>query len=116
VMLTVVPRLARVADPALEAYARIEHLRAPESEFELAAAETVLRGARGRAQAKGAARISTEPTMGDPAEEIIAAAKSRRADLVVVGSRGYGRLAGLLVGSVAQKVVSLAPCPIVVVR
>jgi nucleotide-binding universal stress UspA family protein len=42
--------------------------------------------------------------------------RDRPADLIVVGSRGHGRLAGLLLGSVAQKVVSLAPCPVVVVR
>ncbi|MBI3513195.1 MAG: universal stress protein [Proteobacteria bacterium] len=34
----------------------------------------------------------------------------------VVGSRGRGRLIGLVLGSVARKVVNLAPCPVVVVR
>jgi nucleotide-binding universal stress UspA family protein len=35
---------------------------------------------------------------------------------VVVGSRGHGRLVGLLLGSVTQRVISLAHCPVVVVR
>ena len=49
-------------------------------------------------------------------QEIITTAQDRRADLIVVGSRGHGRFAGLLLGSVAQKLISLVPCPVVVVR
>jgi nucleotide-binding universal stress UspA family protein len=60
--------------------------------------------------------MMAEPSVGDPAQEIITVAQDRQADLIVVGSRGRGRLAGLLLGSVAQKVISLAHCPVVVVR
>jgi nucleotide-binding universal stress UspA family protein len=38
------------------------------------------------------------------------------ADLLVVGSRGYGEFAGMLLGSVAQHVVAHAPCPVLVLR
>lgn len=38
------------------------------------------------------------------------------ADLLVVGSRGHGEFAGMLLGSVAQHVVAHAPCPVVVIR
>lgn len=69
-----------------------------------------------QAQAKRVARVSTHSSIGDPAEEIIALATDQRADLIVIGSRGHGRLAGLLLGSVAQKVLAHASCPVLIVR
>ena len=51
---------------------------------------------------------------GHPAHELVLAAEG--ADLVVVGSRGHGGFAGMLLGSVSQHVVAHAPCPILVVR
>lgn len=53
---------------------------------------------------------------GDPADEIVRACKSRRADLVVIathGRRGWGHL---IFGSVAEKVIRLAPCPVLVIH
>lgn len=54
--------------------------------------------------------------LGDPAAEIVALAGELGADLVVVGSHGGDALQRLLTGSVAQKVVRDAPCPVVVVK
>jgi nucleotide-binding universal stress UspA family protein len=51
---------------------------------------------------------------GDPAAELVKA--SRDADTLVVGSRGSGRFARLLMGSVSTKVTHHAVCPVVVVH
>lgn len=62
------------------------------------------------------AEIHTELIEGDAAESIIEVAKTRDSSVIVLGSRGLGRLAGLVLGSTSQKVVSLAPCPVLIVR
>jgi nucleotide-binding universal stress UspA family protein len=52
---------------------------------------------------------------GDPAEEIANFAELRDADLVVVGTRGLGAIAGSLLGSVSSAVVRRSSRPVVVV-
>lgn len=59
-------------------------------------------------------RIDQEVLEGHPAQLLVAAAQG--ADLVVVGCRGHGGFAGLLLGSVSQHVAAHAPCPVLVVR
>ncbi len=60
--------------------------------------------------------IRMEMLEGSPAEEIINVANIRKSDLIIMGSRGLGKLAGLVLGSQSQKVVSHAPCPVLIVR
>jgi nucleotide-binding universal stress UspA family protein len=61
-------------------------------------------------------QIHTEMIEGSPAEAIINVAETRHSDVIVMGSRGESTLAGLLLGSNSQKVVSHAPCPVLIVR
>ena len=53
---------------------------------------------------------------GPAADAIIAAVEARKADLVVMGTRGMGSLKGLLFGNVSTKVTQYASCPVLVVR
>jgi nucleotide-binding universal stress UspA family protein len=53
---------------------------------------------------------------GDPAQQIVRAARSTRADLLVIGTHGRTGLTKFFVGSVASRVVASATCPVVTVR
>jgi nucleotide-binding universal stress UspA family protein len=75
----------------------------------------ILWHAKEQAQRAGVTDVRTQSGWGDPAEVIIEAARREQADAIVMGRRGHGRLAGLLLGSVSQKVASLAPCVVIVV-
>jgi nucleotide-binding universal stress UspA family protein len=61
-------------------------------------------------------QVEEETLAGPPAEAIVQVASTRKSDLIVMGSRGLGRLQGALLGSNSQKVVSHAPCPVLIVR
>jgi nucleotide-binding universal stress UspA family protein len=54
--------------------------------------------------------------IGAPAEVIVEYAKKFRCHQICIGTRGLGSVAGLLLGSVANKVIHLAPCPVLLVR
>lgn len=53
---------------------------------------------------------------GHPFVEVIRYAKAEETDLIVIGTHGRGAIAHLLLGSVAEKVVRKAPCPVLTVR
>jgi nucleotide-binding universal stress UspA family protein len=53
---------------------------------------------------------------GYPASVIIEEAESQHADLIVIGTHGHTGLKHLLLGSIAERVVQKAPCPVLTVR
>jgi nucleotide-binding universal stress UspA family protein len=63
-----------------------------------------------------ASGIARDCIFGFAAREIIAEAGSREAGVIVMGSRGRGDLAGLLLGSTTHKVIHLADRPVLVAR
>lgn len=90
---------------------RIERLRISEHDLWRSLGESVVQTAAERAREKGAKKVETVVETGDPATTIIAVAKARAADLIVVGRRGLSDLAALLMGSVSHKLIQLADRP-----
>jgi nucleotide-binding universal stress UspA family protein len=60
------------------------------------------------------AQVRTHVVQGHPARVLLQAAAD--ADQLVVGSRGHGGFAGMLLGSVSQHLIAHAPCPVTVIR
>lgn len=61
-------------------------------------------------------RVEKQVLVGDPFEKIVETAKNGNFDLIVMGNRGFSKIKRFFVGSVTQKVISEAPCPVLVIR
>ncbi|HEY3452624.1 MAG TPA: universal stress protein [Myxococcales bacterium] len=64
----------------------------------------------------GAPEVTTHTAMGTPYAEILRFAEKQECDLLVMGTHGRTALARVFIGSVAEKVVRHAPCPVLTVR
>jgi len=71
--------------------------------------------ARKEAQRKGVA-VQCQTQKGDPFEEIVAAANRLHADLIIMGHTGRRGTTRVLIGSVTQRVLDYAPCPVLVMK
>jgi nucleotide-binding universal stress UspA family protein len=63
-----------------------------------------------------AGAVTTEVRAGGAAAQILETAREQKADLIVMGTRGRTGLAHVIMGSVAERVVRLAPCPVLTLR
>jgi nucleotide-binding universal stress UspA family protein len=97
----------------LDEYGRWEHVTP--GEYLSDVSEHILADARQRAERLGVSGIRCQSPAGEIAETIVETAQRNHADMIVLGKRGLGRLSGLVLGSVSQKVVSVAHCTVVVV-
>ncbi len=68
-----------------------------------------------RAQ-KAKARVKAVLVEGVPYDRIARVARSKRADLIVMGTHGRSGLSKFFLGSVAERVIARAPCPVLTVR
>lgn len=68
------------------------------------------------AGAQSATTIETRLLDGEAAPAILQCAEGEHADLIVTGSRGFGDLKSLAVGSVSHKLITDSPCPCLVVK
>ncbi|KPQ07113.1 MAG: universal stress protein family protein [Rhodobacteraceae bacterium HLUCCA12] len=78
-------------------------------------AQEVAEHGKAVAREAGAPKVRAFIKSGPPARTIVAWARDKDVDLIVLGSRGLGSVEGYLLGSVSHKVTGLAKCPVLVV-
>lgn len=67
-------------------------------------------------ETNGWSRYSLEVLFGDPGTQIVDYAERLKADLIVVPSHGYHGWRRLILGSVAERIIRMAGCPVLVLR
>jgi len=72
--------------------------------------------AKRRAEDAGALNVTTRICTGDTADEILEVAKAEKAEVLVLGRRGHGRVREVLLGSVSQKVLHHTGCTVIIVQ
>ncbi len=102
--------------PDLEEFERVENIYMTEADLLRGAAETIAARTAEIARKSGVSNVEKVIAEGDPTQEIIATARARKVDTIVIGSRGLGDFQGLMLGSVSHKVAQMAPCTCIIVR
>ncbi len=115
IILTIVEP-AHIASHNLKEFARAENISDVWGEASEIIAGEILSRARGHAAVHNGVRIRTEWRSGAAAEQLSRFAFKEPVDLLVVGHAGRSRIAGVMLGSVAFKLLGIAPCPVTVVR
>jgi nucleotide-binding universal stress UspA family protein len=113
-------RVVTIIEPFVPAYgapwapALPSHVDRLESEL-VAHGESILESTA-RAVAHTGRNVERRLIRGRPASSIVGEAEEWPADLLVMGSRGHGALASMVLGSVSAEVVDHAPCPVLIAR
>ncbi len=97
-------------------YLRHEHDLNPPGVTVIEAAQDELALLSDRLASEAHIPITCSVRTGEAASEIVAATKDHTADLLVVGHRSHNRIAQVLLGSVAKRVIETAPCPVLIAR
>ena len=103
-------------DARLESQRLAEKAAETEGRLRWAVGKWLMSDAQARAKEKAVQKVRTITRAGDPAKEILSVAGEEHADIIIMGRRGLGDLAGLLLGSVSHKVSHLADCACLTVK
>ncbi len=101
---------------SLRVFAKAEHLQTFDPELLRKGAQFLLSGALSEARKAGVKNVEIESDEGPIARSIIDRAKTYKADMIVIGSRGMGDMEGILRGGVSHRVETLSKCPVLVVK
>jgi len=101
---------------SLRKFAKAEHMATIDADLLKKGAQYLLAGALDAARKAGLKNVEIETEEGPIARSIVSRAKSFKADLIVIGSRGMGDVEGMLRGGVSHRVETLAKCPVLVVK
>lgn len=100
----------------LREYADLEHIPGLDIDILKKVAGDLVANTQIRAKEKGVGDVVGEVEEGPVARTIIARAKHHDADMIVVGSRGFGNIEATLRGGVSHRVELLAKCPVLTIR
>ncbi len=82
----------------------------------LEAQQQVLAKSLAHAERVGLTNVAIVAAQGSPGDEIVRMAKQRGVDQILMGTHGRGSVGSLLLGSVAHRVIHLAPIPVTLVK
>jgi len=102
--------------PELKKMAEVEKIAGARTDVLDFVGRKILGDAETRAMKKGASKVTSSLEHGDPATVILRYAKRRKADLIVLGTRGLGQVKGMLMGSVSRKVTNLSDISCLIIR
>ncbi|MEZ6047127.1 MAG: universal stress protein [Planctomycetaceae bacterium] len=78
--------------------------------------QTAEKACQKKIEEHGLQNARTVVTIGTPFVEIVRLAREENVDMIIIGTHGRGAIAHMLLGSVAEKIVRKAPCPVLTVR
>ncbi len=102
--------------PELKKMARVENIGQARQDVLDFVADKIIGDAERRAKRKGVKSVRKATGHGDPATAIAKYAQRNKIDLIVMGTRGLGRVKGMLMGSVSRKVANACNVNLLVVR
>ena len=102
--------------PELKKMARVENIGQARQDVLDSVADKIIGDAERRAKRKGVKSVRKATGHGDPATAIAKYAQRNKIDLIVMGTRGLGRVKGMLMGSVSRKVANACNVNLLVVR
>jgi len=100
----------------LQSYAKIEHVDISERDMLEGVANQIVGRAETQAREAGVETVSRDLAFGSPGPTVVDYAEKHGVDLIVMGRRGLGRVADLLLGSVSHRVTQLADCACLTVK